>query len=251
MQKKFAIITPYYKEDKDTLMRCIESVKRQTIHADHFLIADGYPQDWIGKMGEGVRHMALDKCYGDYGNTPRGIGAQLAISDKYDGIGFLDADNWMDDNHVETCLDSARKAYGDSSLCDYVIARRRFVRPDGSVMPVPEEPNHVDTSCFFLFPGAYFVAPYWNLMPREVAPLCDRVFYENIRALGLRVAVNSTPTVSYLSIWESHYRALNECPPENAKPNIDASKVNQWIQSLSEREGVILNRLTRRNIGRS
>lgn len=247
MNKKYIIITPYFKEDKPTLMRCIESVKRQTIPTDHFFIADGHPQEWIGQMKGNVRHLALDKPYADYGNTPRGIGAQLAITDKYDGIGFLDADNWVEENHVESCLASARKAHGSAEECDYVIARRKFVRPDGSILPLPDEPDHVDTSCFFLLPGAYFVAPYWNLMPREVAPLCDRIFFDNIRGLPLRVAKNETETVSYLSTWEVHYRILNEKPPENAKPNIDGGKIILWMNSLQGRDRVIFERLIGRN----
>lgn len=247
MDKKFIIITPYCKEDREILSRCIESVRKQTVRTDHFLVADGFPQGWIGQMKGGVRHLALDKAYADYGNTPRGIGAQLAISDKYDGIGFLDADNWIDENHVEACLESARQAHGDIGGCDYVIARRRFVRPDGSTLPIEEERNHVDTSCFFLLPGAYFIAPYWNLMPREVAPLCDRIFFEHIRGLALRVAENQMKTVNYLSTWESHYRFLNERPPENAKPNIDSGEIILWMNALRGRDRVVFDRLIGRN----
>lgn len=247
MEQRYIIITPYCREDQDVLQRCIESVKNQTVRTDHFLIADGYPQDWIGRIKGSVRHLALDKPYADYGNTPRGIGAQLAISDRYDGIGFLDADNWIDGNHVEMCLESAGKAFGAVEDCDYVIARRRFVRPDGSALPLREEPNHVDTSCFFLFPGAYFIAPYWNLMPRRVAPICDRIFFDHIRGQALQVAENQVETVNYLSTWESHYRLLNEKPPANAKPNIDSGSIILWMNGLRGREKVVFDRLTGRS----
>jgi hypothetical protein len=44
---------------------------------------------------------------GGTGRTPldqtRGVGALLAISEGYKGIGFLDADNWYDRDHVERC----------------------------------------------------------------------------------------------------------------------------------------------------
>lgn len=244
MSKRYIVITPYFREDRETLSRCIESVRKQTVPTDHFLVADGYPQDWIGQLGGSVRHLALDKPYADYGNTPRGIGAQLAISDRYDGIGFLDADNWIDEQHVQTCLEAAQRAFGSTAECDYVVARRRFVRADGSVLPVPEEPHHVDTSCFFLLPGAYFLAPYWNLMPREVAPVCDRIFFEHVAALGLRAAATAAETVNYLSTWESHYRMLNEAPPHNAKPNIDGGRIAHWIGSLRGRDRVVFDRLT-------
>jgi hypothetical protein len=246
MDGRYIIITPYAREDQALLERCIDSVRRQTVRTDHFLVADGYPQEWIGRMKGGIRHLVLDKAYADYGNTPRGIGAQLAISDRYDGIGFLDADNWIDDDHVQACLESAHKACGSIDECDYVIARRRFVRPDGSTLPVPEEPNHVDTSCFFLLPGAYFIAPCWNLMPREVAPICDRIFLESIASRALRAAANPAATVNYLSTWESHYRGLDEKAPGNAKPNIDGAGIIRWMNSLRGRDRVVFDRLTGR-----
>jgi len=96
---KVAYITPYFKEDADILERCIRSVQAQTIKADHFLISDGYQQDWVANRV--ARHIPLGKSHGDYGNTPRGIGAQLAVSEGYDAIGFLDADNWIDPEHTK------------------------------------------------------------------------------------------------------------------------------------------------------
>jgi len=50
---RFAIVTPYYREEKWLLERCIRSAREQTLRADHILVADGFPQDWID--GEGVR----------------------------------------------------------------------------------------------------------------------------------------------------------------------------------------------------
>ena len=88
---KYAIVTPYFKETPSLLKRCIRSVRDQTLNADHIMVADGHPQDWIDN--ERVRHIRLDRSHNDYGNTPRGIGAILAIAEQYSGIGLLDADN--------------------------------------------------------------------------------------------------------------------------------------------------------------
>src|SRR5262249_9716374 len=35
---RYAIITPYYKEPRDVLERCIKSVRDQTVATDHFLV---------------------------------------------------------------------------------------------------------------------------------------------------------------------------------------------------------------------
>src|SRR5262245_60634010 len=97
-KQKYIMITPYYKEPEAQLRRCIDSVRQQTAACDHFLVADGFPQDWIDR--EQVRHLKLDASHGDYGNTPRAIGALLASSESYEGIGFVDADNWLEPDHV-------------------------------------------------------------------------------------------------------------------------------------------------------
>jgi hypothetical protein len=75
-EKKYAIVTPYYKEDAGLLRRCIASVKAQSVPTDHFMVADGYAQPWIDETG--VRHVKLDRSHGDFGNTPRGLGGLLA-----------------------------------------------------------------------------------------------------------------------------------------------------------------------------
>jgi hypothetical protein len=149
--KRYAIITPYHKEDRRLLQRAIDSVGNQTVPTDHFPIADGFPQDWID--GEGVRHVKLDREHGCGGNTPRGVGALIAIAEEYDGIGMLDADNWLDHDHVQTCVEAAKSCEGGAIHCDYVIAQWRLRRPDETILPWPEEPGHIDTGRFFFFRG--------------------------------------------------------------------------------------------------
>src|SRR6476620_8695990 len=78
---RYAFITPYYKEMRDFLERCVASVKQQTIRADHILVSDGFPQDWLDQAD--VRHVRLDCAHGDYGNTPRGIGSLMAVAEGY------------------------------------------------------------------------------------------------------------------------------------------------------------------------
>lgn len=241
---RYAIVTPYYKESRQLLERCIDSVRAQTIAADHILVADGHPQDWID--GAGVRHIRLDRAHGDYGNTPRGIGAVLAIAEQYDGLGLLDADNWLDARHVEHCLATHDAAKLTGAAADYVIARRNFCRPDGSVMPVVDEPveHHVDTNCFFFFPGAYHIVPYFGTMPRELSPVCDRIFFLSVRHRGLRGVETGQVTVNYHCLWEAVYHNIGELPPPGSKPNIDGPSVQAWIDSRTPEERFLAQRLS-------
>ena len=155
MTAKYAIVTPYYREAPFVLRRCVDSVKNQTVSVEHFLISDGVPQVFPSH----VRHIALDKPHSDYGGTPRSIGSILAMSEGFAGIGFLDADNWLEPNHVEQCLR----------------------RPDESVIHFPSEPTdaHVDTSRLFFLRGCFHMLPLWVTMPKEASTVGgDRFFYQ-------------------------------------------------------------------------
>jgi glycosyltransferase involved in cell wall biosynthesis len=130
-RRRDAIVTPYYEEPRALVERCIASVKGQTVTTDHILVADGFP-----KAGSTTLRSAtskLDQPHRDYGNVARGTGALLAAADAYDGIGFLDADNFLDSDHVQLCVAAGR----DGS--DFVVAKRRFVRPDASDFHLAEE----------------------------------------------------------------------------------------------------------------
>lgn len=242
LNMRYAIVTPYYKEPRDTLERCMRSVRNQTVQTDHILVADGYPQDWIDTSG--VRHLRLDRAHGDFGNTPRGMGAMMAIAEQYDGIGLLDADNWLESEHVATCVATFNAASAQNPV-DYVVAKRYLRRLDETIMPINDEPieQHVDTNCFFFFPGSYPLVPHFGLMPKELSPIGDRIFYQAMRSRGLRFAVNAQHTVNYQCMWESVYLSLGEQPPHGAKPNIDGAVVQAWINSRSPSEQILAQRL--------
>src|SRR5262245_30947785 len=210
-QKRYVIVTPYFKEDKSLIQRCIDSVKGQTVATDHLLVADGHPQSWID--AEEVRHFKLDRAHGDNGNTPRAVGALVAIGEEYDGIGLLDVDNWLDPDHVQACLEAAAACEGGTVKCDYVIAQRRFRRPDQTILPCLEESGHVDTSCFFFLRGSFNVIPYWGMMPRAVSAICDRVFYAMLSRHSFRHARVNKPTVNFNCLYEACYRSIGEHPP--------------------------------------
>jgi glycosyltransferase involved in cell wall biosynthesis len=179
---KYAIVTPYYKEERRLLERCIASVRNQSVPTDHFLIADGFPQDWIDAAG--VRHFKLDRSHGVGGTTPRRIGGLLAVAEGYDGIGLLDADNWLEPGHVKECLAAASTVPN----CDYVMAQRTFRRPDESAMPIRAGREDVDTNLFFMLRGAFCVVPHWAMMPRPLSPLCDIFFHGMLRHRGFALA---------------------------------------------------------------
>jgi|SRR5580704_2234474 glycosyltransferase involved in cell wall biosynthesis len=239
--RRCIVVTPYYNEDRLTLERCIRSVRNQSVNTDHLLVADGNPQNWIDQ--EGVRHLRLDRSHADCGNTPRGVGALLAASEGFEAIALLDADNWIDTNHIEVCLNAAAKA---GSRCDFVVARRRFCRQDGSILPVQDEPvsEHVDTNCFVFLPGSYHLLSYWALMPKPLSMAGDRYFWAGMRARRLVGAfVSQDVTVNYSTMWADEYLKSGETPPEGAKTVADFEPIRAWLRSLSPQESQLASRL--------
>jgi hypothetical protein len=234
---RFAIVTPYYKEHPEVLKRCIESVKHQSIGTDHFVVSDGYPQDWLDSVG--VRHLRLGIAHNDLGNTPRGVGALLAISEAYEGIGFLDADNWLEHDHVEQCYAAANCA--SEAPADLVIARRRILLPDGTLTNLPEEANHIDTSCYWLLQGAFRVVHYWLTMVPQVSAFGDRVFYRVVKANSLTMRYTESITVNYVGKYESFYLAVGKTPPPDAKPIVDIHPTFRWVMSLDHRQQQLVN----------
>lgn len=239
---KFAIVTAYFKEEKYLLERCLRSVRQQSVAADHIVVADGVPQNWLD--AKSVRHIRLDRSHGDYGNTARGVGALLAIAEDYDAIGFLDADNWLEPDHIAQCLAAASAVHGEP--CDYVIARRNLKRPDETTIAVADEPltEHVDTNCFFFLPGSFHMIQRFATIPRALSIIGDRLFYKDLSAQQLRSAVVPVKTVNYHCMWASIYQAVAETPPAGAKPNVDQQPLVQWLKELSQEQKRIVSRRT-------
>jgi len=233
---KIAVITPYHHGSKKWVDRCIENVRKQTVPYKHYLVWDG-PADTCQctPQFENARHIVLGEWHNDYGNTPRGIGALLAISEGADAISFLDVDNFYDSDHLETCAALAEKHIG----ADFIVARRRIVLPDGTPVPGEDEPinEHVDTSCFFLLPGAFHVIPQQVLQPKQLATVGDRLFLAGLQ--GLRCIATEKPTVTYTSNWRVHYEAAGVEPLADAKGTIYIDKLMNWWRGLTPMERAI------------
>lgn len=238
------VITAYYKEDRAMIEKAIASVRAQTAAAkglaivDQMLVADGFPQGWIDEAG--LRHVKLDRAHGDYGNTPRGVGSLLAISEDWDAICWLDADNWLEPNHVEACLARAAEIGPD---CDWVMARRIYRRPDGSLIPIRVSETDIDTNCFFFLPGSYHLLHHFAAQPKEIAIAGDQVFHQVLTAAGLNGGRVEDHTVDYLCLWENIYRLIGEEPPEGARPPAPLSDLKGWLDGLEPKRRRVVGRL--------
>lgn len=217
---KVAVVTPYYKEPPSTLRRCLDSVAAQT-HPDvrHCMVADGHPQPDVTQAYPGVLCINLPVAHGDYGNTPRGVGALCALSEGADLVCFLDADNLFEPDHVASVVAVYEKARAEGRPLDAVFAYRHVFLPGHPLLRL-EDPDdlahrHVDTSCITLARSAAFLWPAWGLIPRGSAAVCDRMMLALMRHHQLRMAWTGRHSVLYESNWAVHYRRAGLPVPDS------------------------------------
>jgi glycosyltransferase involved in cell wall biosynthesis len=224
---RIAVVTPYYREDDLVLRACHESVCRQSYPASHILVADGHPQDWLSDTA--AQHIVLPVNHRDYGDTPRVVASLSAMAQGFDGIAYLDADNWYQPNHIETIV--RLRAETGAAICS---TRRSIHRPDGSLLgycEASEGEDFVDTNCLAVFKEAFHLLPHWTLMPTWAHVLGDRMMWHVLKQSGLKRSHSLERTVSYRSMYEFHYRKLGEVPPVGARPPEDIGEaIKTWYR---------------------
>jgi len=235
LKNKIAVITPYYNESTEFLRQCHQSVLNQSVAADHFFIADGFPNDELIKWD--VRHISLHRNHSDYGNTPRGVGSLLADIEGYDFISYLDADNWFYPNHLSSLLDLHNRTGAD--VCS---SYRSIFSNRGVELPIQDSDEmllrHIDTSCYFLYRTAFDALSVWLKMPKIISPICDRVFLAGLKYRNFKFAYTKGKTVAYRTLWKSHYLAANLEPPLNSKENVDKAVYNWLMTDAGEKETI-------------
>ena len=209
---RIAIVTPYYNEDNETLIRCIDSVKAQTVKCSHIMVGDGGALSPASAFAD--EHIVLPKSCQDYGDTPRMIGATFAFTQGYDAMCWLDADNWFEPNHVEEMLEAVNL----NPTAEIITATRNLRRPDGSLLGVCDESNGEtfnDTNCYFILRSAMSIAKEWVFKNKKEAIIGDRKVWEAAKKFSREHV--TTPTVNYTTMFGVHYAQRGENPPKGAK----------------------------------
>jgi len=210
---KVAVITPYYKEDISTLARCHKSVLAQSYkEVTHFLVADGFPKDHVEEWE--CEHIRIPNC-GDSGDSPRVIGYAVAAARGYDAICFLDADCWLEPEHITEMVDIMK-----TSNCAVITCPRNLYHLDGTFMAVDTESDgraFNDTNCYLIHRNAYMLILSWIQKPNGDGLIGDRYFWYEVCKSGVPMARAIKPTVNYTTTYAFHYE-MNGLPvPEHAK----------------------------------
>lgn len=119
--KKVSVIVPVYNVEKE-LEQCVESLIHQTYrNIEIILVNDGSP-DQCPKMCDmyqlqDPRIKVIHKENGGL-SSARNKGLDIASGDY---ISFVDSDDWVADDFIETLLDNAEKENADISIIGYTM----------------------------------------------------------------------------------------------------------------------------------
>jgi glycosyltransferase involved in cell wall biosynthesis len=217
---KVAVVTPYYKESKKVLKRCLDSVAKQTYDdVIHVVVADGYPQDWVNDYT--LHHICMPNV-GNFGDTPRGMGAAYAVGIHVDAIVFLDADCWIERDHIDRMLDTLRS--GSS-----VITCPRNVWLDGELAGPCNESNGIhfnDTNCYLISKPYFHVLSAWMFKNQKDCVIGDRVFWDMIKRSGANI-LRCRSHVNYESDLAFHYQMFGKEPPKDSRVLLN-DKIVKW-----------------------
>lgn len=236
---KIAVITPYFNEPIRVLKRCYESVARQRelkeTTVTHFFIADGTGLEALDAFPN-VRHLRLGLSHNDNGNTPRAVGGLCALSEGFDAICYLDADNLYDSLHLSSVIQEH-----ENSKSEVVFSSRYSFFPNGDCYDFSEAEgdedrirSHVDTSCINIFGSALRAVALWGEMPHSFGPVCDRIFFQYLTSHH-RCSWTNQKTVFFETWYAGHFSRAAIPQPWNAK-EILARDEAEWLGDFQQFE---------------
>lgn len=207
---KVAVVTPYFDVPIEWLEKCHASVKAQTYSAEHFLVADGNPLKQA--LDFDAQHITLPVTHNDYGDTPRSIASLSAASQGFDAIAYLDADNWLFENHVETLVE-AHKETG-AAICASFRALYSLKEEHIGYCLNSDERSFSDTNCMLVTKEAFDVLPTWAMMDQWAHAIGDRVFWYELLRRGNTPALTELYSSAYRTSFHGHYEALGQPIPK-------------------------------------
>lgn len=178
---------------RESLLRCIESVANQThTNIQHMIFADGPPaHSKVKQIGYEASIKGFHKH--EIINMARSVGADRWNGHRMYGGGsfladgeyimYLDDDNYIDPDHIQTCLETigtAGWAYSLRKIVDKngVILCNDDCESLGPNYPtvLNEQDRLVDVNCYFIhYKLAVFVSTIWYRKAREPnVPEVDR-----------------------------------------------------------------------------
>ena len=118
---KVSVIIPVY-NCQVYLCQCIDSILDQTFDEYELILIDDGSEDESGIICDeyGKNHSEIRVIHQKNGGLPaaRKVGIDYAHGDY---ILFVDADDWVDSNHIQSLVTMAERAKADVVLCGFII----------------------------------------------------------------------------------------------------------------------------------
>lgn len=229
--RRIAVVTPYYKEDLHELWLAHQSVIGQNAAVTHIMVADGHPNSAVATWS--CQHLILPNSHQDAGNFARGAGALHAFQGGAECVCFLDADNWLEPNHVSSLFEVILRESSDIG-----VSRRTLRRLDGTVLdPLDQESDgqrFADTGTVMLRRSAIDIAVLWTTLPRELGGAGDQIIWGAVNSRGFKITRTGLPTLNYKTKWAVHYRGRGEEPPSGAVDLTVVQNSERYWQSLPD-----------------
>lgn len=210
---KIAIITAYHQVTPE-LKQCLNSVDEQTYkNIIHIIVGDGcnLPSD----LTKNVLNLPLPVNIGDIGDTPRSIGVIYAKSLGADAITFLDSDNWIEPNHIDTLVKTLQKNGSHVVAC-----KRNICHLNGSFMGVCHDSDGIgfcDTNCVMVTKELFeFASRGWNI-PDHLHVIGDRIIWDQLIHSTDKISISEAATVNYRTGFAGHYPMFGHSIPEGVK----------------------------------
>ena len=170
----FLIITPAFLENETILKRNILSVQNQKFDKDyfHFVIFDGVDRLKIFKKKyaniENLFFFQVRNNHDDYGDYIRKLGTKLCLLRGISAVSFLDADNYIEENHLKQIYDTHK-----NTKKNIVISRRCLISDGRDEIELTSD--FYDTNTITLFNDCIQIGLKWGKYPRELSLIGDRI----------------------------------------------------------------------------
>jgi len=190
--KSIAVVTAT--TGRESLLQTIESVKKQTYPCNHYIFVDG--QHELPPYDDYKNIVVLPKPTGLNGMMNGGIVAASAYLVTEDYICWIDDDNWIDPNHVESLVEAIEDK-------PYAYSLRKLMEPDGAFWAnddcesLGHHADLIDLNCYLMKRDlATGLAPCWYQTTGELC-LGDRYVWAMLKQNNIPYGASGQYTVNY------------------------------------------------------
>ena len=192
------IITPCFDEKKDVILKNIRSIQNQkniSIRFIQLIIFDGVKRNDLNFLKNKYKNLYLLNLrhnHNDYGDYVRKIGTKISLMNKASSVTYLDADNYVDTNHLQEIFDC--HVFSNKNV---IISNRRLIKENDNVVE-EKKIKFFDTNTISFFNEYIDIGLLWGKYPRELSLIGDRIISYYIKSnFSNEIAFTNEYTINY------------------------------------------------------